>query len=108
VADRYQNRRDILVEGFQSLDWKLRKPKGSVYVWAPVPPRFSSVRFSILLRKAGVFVVPGAYMGEYGDGYVRIALNKPEADLQTVVQRIERVLSRHRLRELVFPQHSLA
>ena len=108
VVDCYQNRRDILIEGFQSLDWKLRKPKGSVYIWAPVPPRFSSVRFSILLRKAGVFVVPGAYMGEYGEGYVRIALNKSEADLQTVVQRIERVLSRHRLRKLVFPQYSLA
>lgn len=108
VVDRYQQRRDLLVDGFQTLDWKIKKPKGSVYIWAPVPPRFSSVRFSILLRKAGIFVVPGAYMGEYGEGYVRLALNKPEADLQEVVQRIERILSRHRLRKLVFPQYSLA
>jgi LL-diaminopimelate aminotransferase len=107
VVNRYQMRRDLLVDGLQTLDWKIKKPKGSVYLWAPVPPRFSSVRFSILLRKAGIFVVPGSYMGEYGEGYVRLALNKPETDLHTVVQRVERLLSRYRLRKLIFPQKSL-
>lgn len=108
VVQTYTRRRDALVEGLQALGWRLRKPKAGVYVWAPVPPRYSSVRFSVLLRKAGVFVVPGAYLGEYGEGYVRFALNTPESRLQTVVQRVKQSLSRRRLRWLQTSQFSMA
>lgn len=105
----YVRRRNILVDGLQSLGWKIRKPKAGVYVWAPVPPRYTSVRFSVLLRKAGVFVVPGAYMGEFGEGYIRFALNVSEDQLHEVVHRIEHSMSRHRrLRRLQSSQFSLA
>lgn len=92
----YARRRNILVDGLQALGWKIRKPKAGMYVWAPTPPRYTSVRFSVLLRKAGVFVVPGAYMGEFGEGYIRFALSASEDQLHSVIQRIELSLSRHR------------
>ena len=108
VVSTYQSRRDQMVSGLREIGWKLRTPGGGPYVWLPVPPRYSSVRFSILLRKAGVFVVPGAYLGEYGEGYVRIALNGDESQIQTVLERMDRLMSRFRLRKRAFPAVSLA
>jgi LL-diaminopimelate aminotransferase len=97
---KYRQRRDVLIDGLQKLGWKIRKPKGGVYAWMGIPPRYSSVRFSVLLRKAGVFAVPGSYMGEYGEGYIRVSLHASEEELRTVVQRVEQGASRLRLRRL--------
>ncbi len=108
VVSAYQSRRDLMVSGLREIGWKLRTPRGGPYVWLPVPPRYSSVRFSILLRKAGVFVVPGAYLGEYGEGYVRIALKGDESQIRTVLERMDRLMSRFRLRKRAFPAVSLA
>ncbi len=101
-------RRDLMVSGLRDLGWNLRAPRGGPYVWLPVPPRYSSVRFSILLRKAGVFVVPGAYLGEYGEGYVRMAFNRDESQIRAALDRIDRLMSRFRLRKRAFPAVSLA
>ena len=108
VTSKYQLRRDLMVSGLRDLGWNPSTPKGGPYVWLPVPPRYTSVRFSILLRKAGVFVVPGVYLGEYGEGYVRMALNCNESQIQTVLERIDRQMSRFRLRKRTFPAVSLA
>ncbi len=102
-----RSRRDLMVSGLRDLGWNLRAPRGGPYVWLPVPPRYSSVRFSILLRKAGVFVVPGAYLGEYGEGYVRMAFNRDESQIRTVLDRIGRLMSRFRLHKRAFPAVSL-
>jgi LL-diaminopimelate aminotransferase len=91
----YMRRRDILVEGLQRSGWKLRKPKAGLYVWIPVPPRYSSLRFSVLLRKAGIFTVPGSYMGEYGE------------EMNEVVRRIDRGVFRSLLRKLPLFHSSL-
>jgi LL-diaminopimelate aminotransferase len=107
-ASQYQLRRDLMVSGLRDIGWNLRAPSGGPYVWLPVPPRYSSVRFSILLRKAGVFVVPGVYLGEYGEGYVRMAFNVNESQIQTVLERMDRLMSRFRLRKRAFPAVSLA
>ncbi|MBT5872827.1 MAG: aminotransferase class I/II-fold pyridoxal phosphate-dependent enzyme, partial [Candidatus Latescibacteria bacterium] len=98
----------LLVDGLRKLGWKLSSPKAGLYVWVPTPPRYTSVRFSVLLRKSGVFVVPGAFMGEYGEGYVRFALSTSEAEMQLVLDRIEHGLSRRRrLRRLQASQFSV-
>lgn len=71
----YKKRRDIIVDGLNSLGWKLDKPKATLYVWAPVPPGYTSVEFAkILLEKAGVLAIPGVGYGEHGEGYVRFSL----------------------------------
>ncbi len=104
----FERRRDLLVDGLQSLGWKVRAPSAGMYLWIPTPPRYTSVRFGVLLRKAGVFVVPGAFMGEYGEGYVRIALNASEEDLKIVLERIEQSLSRRHRKRLQYANLSLA
>ncbi len=74
----YKERRDVLIRGLAAAGWDVPSPAGSMFSWAPVPPRFASLgslEFSkLLLERAKVAVAPGIGFGEHGEGYVRIAL----------------------------------
>ncbi len=74
----YKERRDVLIRGLAAAGWDVPSPAGSMFAWAPVPPRFASLgslEFSkLLLERAKVAVAPGIGFGEHGEGYVRIAL----------------------------------
>jgi len=74
----YRERRDVLIRGLHAAGWDVPSPDGSMFAWAPIPPRFAhlgSVAFSkLLLARARVAVAPGIGFGEHGDGFVRIAL----------------------------------
>jgi len=74
----YQKRRDILIQGLHRAGWPVEKPRGSMFVWAPIPERFramGSLEFSkLLLEKALVAVSPGVGFGPMGEGHVRFAL----------------------------------
>ncbi|MCL6610545.1 MAG: LL-diaminopimelate aminotransferase [Peptococcaceae bacterium] len=89
-ARAYQRRRDVLVEGLASIGWHMPKPRASMFVWAPLPPGYSSsTRFALdLLDRAGVLVIPGIAFGSRGEGYVRIALVQEEEVLAEAVKRI--------------------
>ncbi|MBP2635603.1 MAG: LL-diaminopimelate aminotransferase apoenzyme [Firmicutes bacterium] len=94
TAAAYQKRRDIIVDGFNELGWKVERPKASMYVWAPVPTKQSSFDFTVsLLQNTGVAVIPGSAFGRCGEGYVRIALVQPENRLTEAVSRIKNWLS---------------
>jgi LL-diaminopimelate aminotransferase len=68
----------------------VKKPKAGPFVWVKVPPKYSSVGFArMLLRKAGVLVSPGFGFGEYGEGYIRIALNQKAEELKKALERIK-------------------
>jgi LL-diaminopimelate aminotransferase len=87
----YQRRRDIVVEGLNAKGWSLEKPKATIYVWAPVPPKYngSSADFcSDLLEKTGVVVTPGLGYGQWGEGFFRISLTYPDAVIQEAIERI--------------------
>ncbi|RLE09401.1 LL-diaminopimelate aminotransferase [Candidatus Aerophobetes bacterium] len=96
IRDTYRRRRDILVEGLRSLGWEVESPKATMYVWAPLPPRYSamsSLEFSkFLLEKTGVVVSPGTGFGKGGEGYVRFALVEGEQRISEAVRRIGKVL----------------
>ena len=78
VRKEYEPRRDVMVKGLHDLGWMVEKPKASMYIWAELPEFYKSmgsVEFSKrLLEKAKVAVSPGIGFGEYGEGFVRIAL----------------------------------
>lgn len=78
VRKDYEHRRDVMVKGLHDLGWMVEKPKASMYIWAELPEFYKSmgsVEFSKrLLEKAKVAVSPGIGFGEYGEGFVRIAL----------------------------------
>lgn len=92
----YLKRRNTFVEGLKREGWEIPKPKGTFYVWAKIPLKFSaltSLEFATLLvQEAGVVAAPGSGFGEYGEGFVRFALVEPEPRLREAVRRIARVL----------------
>ena len=93
LAATYQRRRDILVEGFNRMGWKVDRPKASMYIWAPVPTRQSSFDFTVdMIEHTGVAAIPGKAFGDCGEGFIRIALVQEEARLQQAVERIAKWL----------------
>jgi alanine-synthesizing transaminase len=92
----YRKRRDALVESFGRAGWHVPPPAASMFAWAPIPEPFQSVgsvEFSTLLvEKASVAVSPGAGFGEYGEGYVRIALVENEQRIRQAARNIRRFL----------------
>jgi len=78
MRNLYRERRDVLIRGLHAAGWEVPSPDGSMFAWAPIPPKYAhlgSVGFSkLLLEKAKVAVAPGLGFGEYGDDHVRIAL----------------------------------
>lgn len=90
----YKRRRDIWVEGCSLAGWKMTKPKGSMFVWAPVPTQQDSLSFVMeLARAVGVLLVPGVAFGEHGEGYVRIGLVQDENAIEEAVQRVKTFLN---------------
>lgn len=77
ICNLYQKRRDLLVNGLTRAGWPVNKPKGSMFLWAPIPEPFrhlGSLEFSKqLLEKALVAVSPGIGFGPLGEGHVRFA-----------------------------------
>lgn len=93
TALAYQRRRDIIVDGFNSIGWQVERPKASMYIWAKVPTKQSSFDFTVdLLNNTGVAVIPGNAFGECGEGFIRIALVQPEERLLEAVARIKKWL----------------
>jgi alanine-synthesizing transaminase len=76
--------------------WEIEKPKGTMFVWAEIPPPFKktgSVEFSkFLLREAKVAVSPGVGFGEYGEGFVRFALVENDARIKQAIRGIRKAL----------------
>ena len=92
----YHKRRNIFLQGLKRIGWDVPMPKGTFYVWAKIPLKFSALTAlefaTLLVQEAGVVVAPGSGFGEYGEGFVRFALVEPEDRLTEAVKRIARVL----------------
>jgi alanine-synthesizing transaminase len=96
VALVYQRRRDVLCDGLARVGWQVHRPRGTMFVWAPIPEGFrhlGSLEFSKLLLSEGkVAVSPGVGFGVSGDGFVRFALVENEARIRQAVRGIREVL----------------
>jgi alanine-synthesizing transaminase len=96
MRETYKRRRDVLVESFARAGWEIPPPRASMFAWAPIPEPFQtlgSVEFSTLLvEKAEVAVSPGSGFGEFGEGYVRIALVENEQRIRQAARNIRRFL----------------
>ena len=85
----YQRRRDLLVEALNNIGLEAKPPKASLYVWAKVPPGYTSIDLADdLLKQVGVVVTPGIGYGKNGEGYVRLSLTIPDAALTKGLSRL--------------------
>jgi alanine-synthesizing transaminase len=96
AVEIYRKRRNCLVEGFSRIGWEFEKPRGTMFVWAPIPEPFKemgSVEFSkLLLTKAKVAVSPGIGFGEHGEGFVRFALVENEQRIRQAIRGVKGLL----------------
>src|ERR1700674_5800874 len=97
IRELYQRRRDVLVEGLQRAGWPVESPRGSMFVWAPVPEPYredGSLEFAKLLMKdALVAVSPGIGFGPLGEGFVRFALVENEHRIRQATRSIKQFLA---------------
>jgi alanine-synthesizing transaminase len=93
----YKSRRDVLVDSMARAGWNVPSPPASMFAWAPVPEQYrehGSMEFSKqLLIHAKVAVSPGIGFGEYGEGYVRIALVENEHRIRQAARNVKKFLS---------------
>ncbi len=96
VCEVYRSRRDTLCDGLSRIGWQVAKPKGTMFVWAPIPEPYGalgSLEFAVkLAREARVAVSPGIGFGESGDGHVRFALVENEHRIGQAVGGLRRAL----------------
>ena len=89
----YRRRRDLVIEALAAVGIDVPPPKGTIYVWVPVPEGHTSVSFAeLVLDQAAVVVSPGSAYGPNGEGYVRLSLTLADERLREAVGRIEQHL----------------
>jgi alanine-synthesizing transaminase len=93
----YKARRDVLVKSMAAAGWEIPAPPASMFAWAPVPEKYKtlgSMEFAKdLLIHAKVAVSPGIGFGEYGEGYVRVALVENEHRIRQAARNVKKFLS---------------
>ena len=94
----YQSRRDTLIDGLARIGWPVASPRGSMFVWAPIPEPYrgaGSLDFAkFLIEEADVATSPGVGFGEGGDGHVRFALIENELRTHQAIRNLRRALPR--------------
>lgn len=97
IAEVYRKRRDVLIKGLASAGWEVPSPKGTMFVWAKLPPAYAkmgSLEFAKqLIKRAGVAVSPGNGFGERGEGYIRFALVENDQRIAQALRGIKAFLN---------------
>jgi LL-diaminopimelate aminotransferase len=93
MCEVYQRRRDLVCEALAQAGVNVTAPKGTIYIWAPIPPGFASAAAYCehVLEEAGVVISPGGAYGRSGEGFFRISLTTPDHRLLEAVERIRRL-----------------
>jgi LL-diaminopimelate aminotransferase len=85
----YRRRRDLVVDALNAIGVDVTSPKGTIYIWAPVPDGHSSASYcELVLEESGVVLSPGSAYGPNGEGWFRISLTVPDERLAEAVERL--------------------
>jgi LL-diaminopimelate aminotransferase len=94
MNETYVRRRDLVVSALDQIGVQVASPKGTIYVWAPVPEGHTSTSFcELVLEEAAVVISPGSMYGPSGEGFFRIALTAPDDRIEEAVERMREHLS---------------
>jgi LL-diaminopimelate aminotransferase len=95
MVDVYARRRDLVCAALREIGVDVAPPKGTIYVWAPVPEGHTSASYcEMVLEESGVVISPGSAYGPNGEGFFRISLTIADERLQEAVERLRGSLSR--------------
>jgi alanine-synthesizing transaminase len=98
ISAQYQVRRDVLVAGLKRAGWEVEKPRGSMFLWAPIPEPYraaGSLEFAkTLMSEALVAVSPGIGFGPLGEGFVRFAYVENEHRIRQATRSIQHFLKK--------------
>jgi LL-diaminopimelate aminotransferase len=89
----YERRRDLVCEALTQAGVRVTPPKGTIYIWAPVPEGFesSAAYCEHVLEQAAVVISPGGAYGPNGEGFFRISLTTPDDRLLEAVERLRQL-----------------
>ena len=94
MNETYARRRDLVVGALREIGVEVQAPKGTIYVWAPVPEGHTSTSFcELVLEEAAVVVSPGSMYGPSGEGFFRISLTTPDDRIEEAVERMREHLA---------------
>ncbi len=97
IRQVYKRRRDCLVESFGRAGWTIPVPPATMFAWAPIPEplrHLGSVEFAkLLIERADLAVSPGLGFGEYGEGFIRIALVENEHRIRQAARNLKKFLA---------------
>ena len=94
LRQEYRQRRDRMADALEAVGWPVRRPSMALYLWLELPPQalersWSSEDFCVaLLEATGVALTPGNGFGPGGEGWLRLALVHPVAELEAGAARI--------------------
>src|SRR5436190_6455618 len=90
----YQRRRDLVCDALREIGVDVTPPKGTIYIWAPVPQGHTSESYcELVLEESAVVVSPGGAYGPNGEGFFRISLTLPDERLSEAVERLRSSLA---------------
>ena len=85
----YQRRRDLVCDALSAIGVDVTPPRGTIYIWAPVPEGHTSASYcELVLEESGVVLSPGGAYGPNGEGFFRISLTVPDERLSEAVERL--------------------
>jgi LL-diaminopimelate aminotransferase len=89
----YARRRDLVCDALAKAGVNVTPPKGTIYIWAPVPEGFgTAVQYcDYVLEQAAVVISPGGAYGRSGEGFFRISLTTRDDRLLEAVERLRRL-----------------
>ncbi len=89
MSEVYQRRRDLVVDALREVGVDVTPPKGTIYVWAPVPEGHTSASYcELVLEESGVAISPGGAYGPNGEGFFRISLTVADERLTEAMERM--------------------
>jgi LL-diaminopimelate aminotransferase len=95
MSEIYARRRDLVCDALAAIGVEVRKPKGTIFIWAPVPEGHTSASYcELVLEESGVVISPGGAYGPNGEGWFRISLTVPDERLAEAVERLRSSLAR--------------
>lgn len=88
----YKKRLNLALKYLDELGWQYYKPEATFYIWIKCINGYDSKTMAQrLLQEQGIVVTPGVGFGQYGEGYIRIALTVDEEKLEKVFNKIKEI-----------------